>query len=80
MPNPFLRNRLHHATLATHACYSKHFPKKSTHFQVKSTVTEVLKVNTATVIIVNVSMDMDLQATDIVTDIIELKCDPRWVI
>ena len=48
------------------------FIKKSTHFQVKSTVTEVLKVNTATVIIVNVSMDMDLLATDIVTDTIEL--------
>jgi len=47
---------------------------------VKSTVTEVLKVNTATVIIVNVSMDMDLLATDIVTDTIELKCDPKWVI
>ena len=59
---------------------SKHFPKKSTHFQVKSTVTEVLRVNTATVIIVNVSMDMDLLATDIVTDTIELKCDPKWVI
>ena len=56
------------------------FIKKSTHFQVKSTVTEVLKVNTATVIIVNVSMDMDLLATDIVTDSIQLKYDPKWVI